>query len=379
MSIPAFIKALKEEEGIKKNNSEYLASKYDIPLIDVKYLRTLTNKQLDEYQEDFFGTILKDRGVNPNEVSVKQVWVKDPKSKTSTFYSINLSKEDKLKEEEIIEILKKEVQPRVLSPIDSDLPTLNVYFSDTHVGMMIEKDALYGGEYNGEIFKNRVFESLRLVKPNQKVNIFLLGDIIDGWDKKTTRGGHELPQNLSNTEQFTIFVETFKEYFETLSNFTPNFSFYSVSSGNHDGDLCFIYGKYLQMYLSLRFPKNPCIIFDKFISHLEIEGHTFAITHGKDKIDMKRPLPMVLDERTDNLITNYFLNNGKIPNPKTFHLIKGDLHTHSSQIGKNFRYRNTLSLAPQSRWVQINFGSTLSGISYDLITENGIEEGNLLF
>ena len=34
-----------------------------------------------------------------------------------------------------------------------------------------------------------------------------LGDAVDGWNGYTTRGGHKLPQNMSNKEVFETYVE----------------------------------------------------------------------------------------------------------------------------------------------------------------------------
>jgi hypothetical protein len=80
---------------------------------------------------------------------------------------------------------------------------------------------------------------------------------------------------------------------------------------------------------------------------------------------MFKGLPLKLDDRTINYINDY-IRFYDIKS-KYIHVEKGDLH----QIGYNkcntFDYRNFMSFAPPSSWVQHNFGDCYSGYSIQVI------------
>ena len=77
---------------------------------------------------------------------------------------------------------------------------------------------------------------------------------------------------------------------------------------------------------------------------------------------------MKLDDKTKNFIMSY-INRHNINN-KCIHFEKGDLHQLGFSKCKEFDYRNFMSFAPPSNWVQHNFGDTYSGFSMQVIDKD---------
>jgi hypothetical protein len=80
---------------------------------------------------------------------------------------------------------------------------------------------------------------------------------------------------------------------------------------------------------------------------------------------MFKGLPKELNDKTIKFINDY-IEHYDI-NSKYIHLDKGDLHTSAYQRTKKFDYRNYMSFAPPSAWVQHNFGDCYSGYSIQII------------
>jgi hypothetical protein len=349
-----------------------------------------TLKKSKDQVEDYLTTLLKERGVDSTQVTPTSMWIKDPKSQTNVHYSINAKVNQVGNEpidlESIREELVKEITPKILPPYKESEETLLIYIADTHLGCLVESDAQFVSGYTKEMFKERIMNTLKLVKPNQKVYITLLGDILDSVKGLTSRGGHHLPGNMTDKEMYVTFIETFKEYFETLSEITPNFAFVSCGEDNHTGSLNYVISKSLELYLNTRFPTIETHVFEKFIGHFNLNSngieHTVMVCHGKDENKLSRNLPFSLTPPVELKINNYMIHNNIPLNTKQVHFVKGDLHRHGSEYSTNggFRYRNCGSLAMPSAWIQQQtFGNTTSGVSYDIINGTQILEGNLFF
>ncbi|MGL5689372.1 MAG: hypothetical protein ACRDD8_01020, partial [Bacteroidales bacterium] len=91
------------------------------------------------------------------------------------------------------------------TPIDK---VLYIYISDCHVGAYVSKRSIYKNKYDRTVFRDRlakVVDTLVSVTANMEISKIVvcnLGDSLDGYSNKTTRGGHHLPQNMDNKEQF---------------------------------------------------------------------------------------------------------------------------------------------------------------------------------
>lgn len=265
---------------------------------------------------------------------------------------------------------------------------LFVYMSDKHIGAMTKSDSVYQNDYDRIVFGERL-EAVyqRICKAYQDFGsfdtIFIcdLGDAVDGWNGLTTRGGHTLPQNMSNKEIFRTYVEEHKIFFDNLfkSGFAKEYKAIMQTNDNHGGDFSYITAKALQYYLEGAYSMDVMIM-EKFLEHFEYGEHTFIFTHGKDSEDRKFGLPLQLNDKAENYISKY-IDYHKINKDKSIHLIKGDLHTESMQLTSSFRYRNVLSLYGSSKWIHSNFGPGMAGVSFDIIEkeEKDVYSFNITF
>lgn len=259
---------------------------------------------------------------------------------------------------------------------------LFVYTSDKHIGAETKENALFENTWNKEEFTKRMSllakEIIRLneIYHFESIVIFDLGDALDGFNKQTTRGGHQLPQNMSNRESYSTFINVHTDFFYTLSKYYQgNLSFITTGDSNHGGDYEWICNKSLEAILNLRFPNIQTYIGDKFVEHFEIGDHCFITCHGKDSEDLKYPLPPVLNEKVELYFKKY-IDYHRIQS-KYIHVIKGDSHVASCQYGDFFRYKNVLSMYGASKWVQTNFMSNTRGVSMDILSNGSITEHQL--
>lgn len=262
---------------------------------------------------------------------------------------------------------------------------LLVYTSDKHIGAKTKDNALLDNEWNKEEFLKRMASLAKeIVRLNElyyfdSIIIMDLGDAIDGQDGYTQSRKHQLPQNMSNREVYSTFMEVHTDFFYTLSvNCTKsNLIFITAGESNHGGDMEWMCNKSLEAVLNLRFPEIQTYIGNKFIEDYVIGDHCFIVCHGKDAEDMKFPMPQVLDAKTELYFKKY-IEHRQI-DAKYIHIIKGDLHVASSQWGEFFRYKNVLSMYGSSKWIQTNFMSNTKGVSMDILSKGSVTEHQLFF
>lgn len=261
---------------------------------------------------------------------------------------------------------------------------LLVYTSDKHIGAKTQSNSIYNNEYNAEEFSNRMMKiasKIASLGSMDNLIIFDLGDALDGFNAQTTRGGHTLPQNMNNKEQFETYLKVHAEFFNHILNNKNSYNkiyYVCAANNNHGGDVDYMAMKAFELYLNKINPFINVIVTDKFISHLEIKKgnelmYTILFTHGKDDSDMKYGLPLVLNDKTENYINNY-IDYHQIDTRKPIHFIKGDLHQSATQYGKRFRYKNVGSIYGSSKWIHTNFGNTKPICDMDVIERDSINE-----
>lgn len=261
---------------------------------------------------------------------------------------------------------------------------LLVYTSDKHIGASIPDNSIYQNDYNKEEFERRMMyiaSKISSLGSKKKLFIFDLGDALDGFNGQTTRGGHKLPQNMNNKEQFQTYLDVHKKFFDHIldnGNMYEEIYFICSANNNHGGDADYMAMKAFEIYLSKINPFIKVIVSDKFIDHLEVKDdndleYTLIFTHGKDDSDLKHGLPLHLNDRTENYINNYIDYHG-LDTRKPIHFIKGDLHQSSTQYAKRFRYKNVGSIFGSSKWIHSNFGNTRPICDMDIIDKTSINE-----
>ncbi len=311
---------------------------------------------------------------------------KDGESKRLYAVSVELKKKDASSLEyyfsSLSERLCSTIPPIYIKRKVDNEKSLFLYTSDKHIGALTKKSSIYKNDYTAEIFRNRLLSLLDEIQYQfelygrfDTIHFVDLGDALDGFNAKTTRGGHTLPQNLSNEEQFDVFVNVHKEFFDSLvkMDVTNNIKYLATYKDNHSGSFSYFANRALQIYLNHCYPDIETIILDKFIEHYYYGKHCFLFTHGKDEEDMKHGFPFHLTDKVENYINDY-INYFNIK-ADAIHVIKGDLHRSASEEARRFRYKNVMSVYGGSKWIHTNFGTCKAGINFDIVWKN---EGRVL-
>ena len=123
------------------------------------------------------------------------------------------------------ELVKKHIKPvdtsnNVKIECENDFDMLT--YSDVHIGMETNPDnkAMYSVEWNRESALRDCHRMIQSTIDNQSTNTLVideLGDFLDGYNQQTTRGGHALPQNMSNEEAFDVALEFKMAIVDSLS------------------------------------------------------------------------------------------------------------------------------------------------------------------
>jgi hypothetical protein len=277
----------------------------------------------------------------------------------------------------------EKVQPFNTVKIKSD-KALNVVLSDEHVGLdpNPKGNGLFSYEYNAEIYKQsmeKVFNSIvkeyNIHGAFEEIYLNDLGDGQDGWDSQTTRGGHRLQQNMTNGEMFDTYVDTKVRLIESIvnANITNKVIIRTLINSNHSADFALVVNKAIEKIVNRLYSTKivEMDIIEKFIDHRYYGDNCLILTHGKDANQMKYGLPLILNDKTIKYFTDY-IDFYEIKS-KYIHVLKGDLHQLGFQKTNRFTYRNFMSFAPPSNWVQHNFGNSYAGYSIQVIPKNSSE------
>lgn len=126
-------------------------------------------------------------------------------------------------------------------PLDRE-EALVVYLSDMHIGAETGYDSIYDNRYDKSVVYERLktllkklYEAYCRFGRFDKIIVVNLGDSVDGYNNKTTRGGHDLDQNMGNKEQFNTYMETMKWFFDSLvhMNAANGIEYHCATDDNH--------------------------------------------------------------------------------------------------------------------------------------------------
>lgn len=342
-----------------------------------------TKAILFEKETEFLGVLESCNNMDIDISTVKHLWKKD--GNASLFiknpdYIENGNDLYKFSEkfEEIVKKYSKGVFKKITKTKLKDPKAIKITTSDDHLGLdpNPNNNGLFQYEYSGDIYKqsiDKVFNSImKEYKTHGKFDLLLLdnlGDEQDGWNGYTTRGGHKLDQNMTNDEVFDVCVDTKINLIINLveNNIANRIILRKVVNDNHSGDFGLLINKAVEKVINRLYSKDIVEIehLTRFLEHRTYGKHTFILTHGKDKEKMFKGFPLHLNDKTINQINDY-IRFYKIDTPY-IHVEKGDLHQIGYQKTSNFDYRNFMSFAPPSSWVQHNFGDSYSGYSIQII------------
>lgn len=271
---------------------------------------------------------------------------------------------------------------QTLHSIEEDLPikrSMIIWSSDKHIGAKIPDEALYKHKYNEHIFHQRMVKiynkAMKLYKLHGKFDNLViadLGDSMDGWFGKTTRGGHDLPQNLNNKEAARVHFYTHKWFYDSLikANIANKITIWNATNDNHSGDFGWMACFGLEQYGTLAWPDVEFVNQEDFLSHFTLYDRAFITTHGKDKKNRFKGLPLYLDDKTETFLMDYVLFHGLAD--KNIHVRKGDLHMNVVDCSrKKMSYFNIGSVFGSSDWIMDNFGDGDPSCAFEIIEEEG--------
>lgn len=273
------------------------------------------------------------------------------------------------KEIDFLSIFKDKIKPITLPKITTKYDLCNfdrLVYTDVHIGMDVNKNgySLYDGIWNEEEVNKRLVDMVVYTLLNKKSDTLLiheLGDFMDGYNAITTRGGHELPQNMDNQKAFDVGLEFKIKMIDSLAPYYNKINVVNICNDNHAGSFGYIVNSAFKTVIDLKYPGRVDVINQrKFIDHYIIGKKCFILSHGKDDKNLKFGFKPFLDavqiEKIKNYIDEYKLHEYDIE------FCKGDSHQLLLDFTSSatFEYLNFGAFSPPSDWVKTNFKNTSS-------------------
>ena len=219
-----------------------------------------------------------------------------------------------------------------------------------------------------EVFK-RLDEVINHITTWKRGNVLVLddlGDLMDGLNSQTTRGGHHLPQTLSDKDAFRLGID-FKMYLiDNLVQIYDKVIMNNVTNDNHSFLFGFFVNDAVKRMAAYKYPeKVEYNVLERFIEHYTIGNHTFVLSHGKDSGEKKFGFKASYDPKAAEVIDDYCKAH-KLYNGNYIEFSMGDQHQRifDSTSNKDFNYHAYGAFSPPSNWVGTNFKDSSS--SFDM-------------
>ena len=272
--------------------------------------------------------------------------------------------EIEIKEFDFDSIIKKHIKPVEVKTVNvtrvKDFDSLT--YTDVHIGM--DTDADNNSMYSVKWDKEAILESAKqmvekTIKEKKSPVLYVdeLGDFLDGLNAQTTRGGHTLPQNMTNEEAFDCALE-FKMYLiDNLISHFDKIIFNNICNDNHAGSFGYFVNKAFKDIVSIKYPSVEVNNHRQYLNHYFVGDVCFIITHGKDDKTLKFGFKPFLDSKGLEKIDQYCKHNNIYKKAELIIFKKGDSHQCLFDMctSDDFYYYNYPALSPSSQWVQNNF------------------------
>ncbi len=255
-------------------------------------------------------------------------------------------------------------------------------WTDVHVGMDASRKglALYATDWNEKVLLSRVHEMAAFVVANKASDTLILddlGDFMDGWDGETTRGGHKLPQNMTNEEAFESGLKAKVTLIDILAPHYTQIVCNNICEDNHSGAFGYIVNSAFKHVIDRKHSNVTVHNHKKFINHYIIGDHGFIISHGKDSRNLKFGFKVQLDPRGVEKISQYIRHSQELRACKYIEFSKGDSHQMLFDYcsSDEFDYFNYPAFSDSSEWVQTNFKKGRSGFVFfqiDLVSNRKV-------
>lgn len=293
------------------------------------------------------------------------------------FYNIVFSEAPDVKEIDWMVFFKQfNVNKTPIEPIKSTNNVTRLIITDEHIGMTTNEEgiAMFPKVWNfksqKQVFSKIAFDCLWGAEKGSILIIDQLGDLADGYNGETTRGGHRLPQNESNAGQVKNCAYLFDLLVSTVqsANVFSEILIHNVCNNNHSGDWDFAICEGIKRGLEAKYSNVKVYNYRKFIDHYSIGKHTFLLSHTKDKKQMRTGFKPILSKSGEKVIEDYIRDN-KISG--FIELSGGDTHIQNfDQTRTLFDYMKYRALSPSSEWVQTGFGLTDYGYTIQRFNKN---------
>lgn len=246
------------------------------------------------------------------------------------------------------------------NPKVSDFDTLT--YTDVHIGM--DTDSTKNSMYPVDWSLNGIMDSYKIMidktietQTSDTIVVDELGDFLDGFNGLTTRGGHKLPQLMTNEEAFDTALEFKIKMIDDLQKHYSKIIINNICNDNHAGSFGYFVNSSLKNFSDRVFKNVEVINHRQFINHYGIGKICFIITHGKDDVTLKFGFKPNLDSKGMEKIDQYCKQNNIYKDYDLIVFKKGDSHQCLFDMctSDDFYYFNYHALSPSSQWVQNNF------------------------
>lgn len=355
------------QEGIsnKADIARQVSKEFDIEYSDT--LRRKISKHINKKVGKVDNGILNaSESVNVSYENVPYLWLKTKEA--SLFVKNPNYKTTEIDFDRIISECMSDFAPvEKVNP-----PKQNVFdrliWTDVHIGMDSSRNglALYPVEWNEEVLINRIHEMANFVLSNKSSQMLIideLGDFMDGWNGETTRGGHKLPQNMTNEDAFEVGVKAKVLLVDILSKHYNFITCNNICDDNHSGAFGYVVNSAFKHIIDHKYVNVEVNNLKKFINYYKIGDHAFILSHGKDSKNLKFGFKPQLDPRSVEKISQYIRHNDELRSSKYIEFSKGDSHQCLFDMctSDEFDYFNFPAFSPSSEWVQTNFKKGRSG------------------
>lgn len=263
----------------------------------------------------------------------------------------------------IEEVFKKYIKTKrkPFKPIKTD-GVDRVVYSDVHIGMDTNKGgfAMYPEDWSEKAIMKDCNSMIDYIISNKKNNVLYiddLGDFLDGWDGKTTRNSHELPQQMDNQQMFDVGFRFKVTLVDELSKHYDSIICNNICEDNHSGSFGYIVNQAVKYYVELKHNNVQYNNLRQFMNEYYIKDYCVVLTHGKDSKSLKFGFKPFLEARQLEKIDQYLKQKGIYKRAKYIEFSKGDSHQALFDMctSDDFDYFNYPAFSPSSEWVQNNF------------------------
>jgi hypothetical protein len=263
-------------------------------------------------------------------------------------------------------IIQKHIKPvkvqelNRLTDFSSDFDSLT--YTDVHVAMETDADnnSMYSVKWDkDEIIKTANLIAQKTIKEQTASTLYIdeLGDFLDGFNSQTTRGGHHLPQNMTNEEAFDCALLFKMIVIDILVNYYDKIVCNNICNDNHAGSFGYFVNSAFEKIVKQKYSNVKVNNHRKFINHYFVNDICFLISHGKDDKTLKFGFKPFLDSKGLEKIDQYCKQNKIYKTAELIIFKKGDSHQCLFDMctSDDFYYYNYPALSPSSQWVQNNF------------------------